>query len=85
MARARVVTIDQAVKELSGVIKQLEDGAFRVGDAEIEVPKQILLQTKFDRGDHQGMSIRLSWDIIEEEEVIEEDPEDTEWHGEIRH
>ncbi|MBC9784051.1 hypothetical protein H1S01_05930 [Heliobacterium chlorum] len=85
MSRAHVVNREQAIDELTQIVEQLKEGAFRVGDTKVEIPKQILYQNKFRKGDHQGIDIRLSWDIIEEEEAVEEDPEDREWHDILPH
>lgn len=85
MGRAQVVSRQEAIDALRSVIVQLEEGAIRVGDVDVEIPDQILFQAKIRRGDHQGINIKLSWDILKEEEVIEEDPEDREWHDVFLH
>ncbi|KAB2952665.1 hypothetical protein F9B85_08410 [Heliorestis acidaminivorans] len=81
MSRAIVANREDAIKSLRSIIKQLENGAFRVGDAKVEIPEEFLLSVKFRRGEHQGLEIRLAWDIIEEEEIIEEDKHDRIWHN----
>ncbi|QGG49019.1 hypothetical protein [Heliorestis convoluta] len=80
MSRAVVVDREGAIRKLRSLVKELEAGALYIGDTKVEIPEEFLLSIKYRRGEHQGVEIRMGWDIIEEEEIIEEDKHDRAWH-----
>lgn len=68
MGRADLVSRNEAAEMLESIIHQLREGAMRVGDSQIDIPAELLLSTKIRKGEHEGIQIKLSWDVLEEDE-----------------